>query len=661
MSDAAPWALRTFVILGGALLFSLEPLCGRLLLARFGGAFYVWTSALMFFQAALVGGYLYAHKLAPRLGRWHAALVLGSLALLPPTVAAPPSRAGAWEVVLALGAPVALVAALLSATSVTAQRAARGVSPRGVFALYALSNAGSLAALALDALVISPALGLRAQTRLWCALYVVFAAAATYALRGLPRAEGDAITAPRGRALLAWTALSALTAAALSGVTNQLTLDAGQVPLLWTVPLAMYLGTFILAFARRPRVPTAARVLAPQVAAAGVWLCLGGDTGVPALQALLHLGAFGWVALAAHAELYAARPEPEGLGGYYLAIAVGGAAGGAAVAVLAPRVFTSLAELPLSLVGIVAVMGWMRRGEIAAWLRAAPRRDVAARVALPLFVLVRVATGASGPDDARVLDAVRSPYGVYHVVERATPSGPIRELVSGTTRHGRQRVGDPQPLSYYHRAGSLGDAVATLRAPPGARRFGFVGLGVGAAAAHLAPGDRGVFFEIDPAVVRLARARFGYLRGARGEVTVREGDARALLQARPERFDLLLVDAFAGDAIPTHLLTREAVRLAMQRVAPQGVLLFHVSNRFFDLRPLLAAAARDLGYDLAWRERLRDLATGEDPSRYVALARDAAPLAPLRARGWRGPRGLRAMDAWTDDHADPLGLWLRAP
>ncbi|MEZ4392314.1 MAG: fused MFS/spermidine synthase [Polyangiales bacterium] len=246
------------------------------------------------------------------------------------------------------------------------------------------------------------------------------------------------------------------------------------------------------------------------------------------------------------------------------------------------------------------------------------------------------------------------------MVERATPTGPVRELVSGTTRHGRQRLGDPQPLSYYHRAGSLGDAVSSLRAPAGARRFGFVGLGVGAAAAHLAPGDRGVFLEIDPAVVRLARARFGYLQSARGEVEVLEGDARALLRTRAERFDLLLVDAFAGDAIPTHLLTREAVRLAMQRVAPQGVLLFHVSNRFFDLRPLLAAAARDLGYELAWRERLRDLASGEDPSRYVALARGADALAPLRARGWRGPRGLPAMDAWTDDHADPLSLWLRA-
>lgn len=275
MSDGATPTLRAFVFLGALLLFALEPLCGRLLVARFGGAFYVWTSALMFFQAALVAGYLYAHRVAPRLGRAHAVLLLGALALLPPAVGAAPPRAGAWEVVLALGAPLAVLAALLSATSVTAQRAAHARDPAAtVFSLYALSNAGSLVALALDALVIAPALGLRAQVRLWSAAYAAFALLAVLALRGLPRTVRTTLVAPSGGAVAGWTALSALTAAALSGVTNQLTLDAGQVPLLWTLPLALYLGTFVVAFAGR--VPTTLRVIAPQVAAAGVWLCLGG-------------------------------------------------------------------------------------------------------------------------------------------------------------------------------------------------------------------------------------------------------------------------------------------------------------------------------------------------------------------------------------------------
>lgn len=659
--STAPRALRVFVFLGAALLFALEPLSGRLLLARFGGAFYVWTSALMTFQVALVAGYLYAHRVAPRLGRWHLAAVLGAALLLPPAVGAAPVHAGAWDVVRALGLRAGALAVILSATSVTAQRALAGrLDERALFALYALSNAGSLAALALDATVISPWLGLRAQGALWTALYALYALVAVAALKDLrpapaPPSESPAPLADR----LAWTALSACTAAALSAVTNQLTLDAGQVPLLWTLPLALYLVTFVLAFDRVDRVPPALRVLAPQVAAVGVWLSVGGDTGVPALQAVLHLAAFALVCLAAHAELYAARPAPARLGSYYLALATGGAVGGALVALVAPRAFTRVTELPLALVGAVLAMGWLRRGPVLAWLRAAPRRDVLARAALPLFVVARVALGARD-GDVTELDARRSPYGLYHVLERRTDGGPVRELVSGTTRHGRQRVGSQDPLSYYHRAGSLGDVMATLRRPEGSRRVGVVGLGVGAAVAYLAPGDRAVVFEIDPAVVALARARFTFLAGARGAVEVVTGDARAAMSARGgDLFDVLLIDAFAGDAVPTHLITREAVQIALRRTAIDGVVLFHVSNRYYDLRPVLAAIARDLGLALRWKERLAGTAPGEDPSRYVALARDAAALAPLEARGWRDGGAIPRVSAWTDDHADPLGLLIR--
>jgi hypothetical protein len=190
--------------------------------------------------------------------------------------------------------------------------------------------------------------------------------------------------------------------------------------------------------------------------------------------------------------------------------------------------------------------------------------------------------------------------------------------------------------------------------------LGVVGMGVGAAAAYLTPGDRGVFFEIDPAVVTLARAHFRYLPDARGALEVVTGDARAQLAARGDRFDLLLVDAFAGDAIPTHLVTREAVALSLSRVSPRGLLVFHVSNRFYDLRPVLATAARDLGLAGRWRERLQGLQPGEDPSRYVVLARDEALLRALDGRGWRTLRATPDDPRWTDDHADPLALWRRA-
>ncbi|MBI5514484.1 MAG: fused MFS/spermidine synthase [Deltaproteobacteria bacterium] len=650
-----PRALKGLVVLGAWLLFSLEPLSGRLLIARFGGAFHVWVTALLFFQVALVLGYLYAHALAPRLGRWHLGVLCLAALTLPPSLpdgATDPSPAA---VLRALALHLGPLAVLLSTTSVLAQRAAWRPGERAPYALYALSNAGSLAALLVDPLVLGPALGLSAQARLWTAGFGLYLLLAAGSLWRLPQEPPKSL--PEQAFLYGYcTLLSALLSVLLAGVTSQLTLDVGHVPLLWTLPLALFLLAFVLSFAERPGLGAVER-LWPYVALVDLYLALGGDLGSALAQGVGLLVAFFVVALALARELYRVRPEGDRLTGYYVTLAVGGALGGAFAALAAPWLFPGLWERPLATLAALMVVGWARRGAVRAWLRSAERGALIVTAALPAVIALRLYLGhrGAGPEPSA---RARSPYGVYQVLERTEGGVPLRELVSGTTRHGRQRPGSAEPLSYYHRSGPLGEVVARLQAPAGARRIAVIGLGVGASASYAARGDAVDFYELDPTVEALARAHFTFLRASEGRVTVVTGDARHTLGAvGPSRYDLVLVDAFAGDAIPTHLITREAIALEASRVAPGGALLFHASNRFHDLRPVLGAAARSLGMTALWKQHLQGLSPGEDPSRYVVVLGPGEDRAPWSAHGW-APCDA-SMAPWTDDHADPIALLVR--
>jgi hypothetical protein len=674
MSGAPPsrsaLPVHAFVFVGAVLLFGLEPLVGRLLLPRFGGAFHVWTTALMFFQGALFVAYAYAHLLAGRLGRWHLLVVALPLAFLPPTVGdGPVGAADAGAILVLLLRHVAVPFVVLATTAVVAQRwwARSGREPYG---LYAVSNAGSLGALLLYALAVEPLVGLSTQRWSWTVGYVVYLGLAFLAWRAkgppasaAPLPKLPPAPRPRPAALLYWAVLSAAPSAFLMAVTNLIALDAGSVPLVWIVPLALYLGSFVVAFASPrdaeagTRVPGPVRRLWPHVAAVGLFFFSGGEAGGGWVDVAVHLGVLAFVALAAHGELYRARPAPRHLTLYYLVIALGGWLGGAVVALLAPVAFDGLWEYPLALAALALALGIGRREALCAWLRTAPRLALVASAALVLVIVGKVAYASSSEDASETLAVRRSFYGLYRVIRTPRGEGAVRDLVSGSTRHGRQREGDLTPLSYYHPAGPLGDALATVASP---RRLGVVGLGVGAAAGHLAAGDRARFFEIDPAVAELARAHFGYLRGAPGATEVVVGDARVSLERERDEappYDLLLVDAFAGDAIPTHLLTLEAFALYRARLAPDGLLLLHVSNRYYDLRPVLRANAERLGLVGAHVARLEGLAPEQDPSRYVALARRPARLAGLLARGWRRlseTPALAGAAPWTDDHVDVL-------
>jgi len=655
-----PSAAVAFVFVGAVLLFGLEPLVGRLLLPHFGGAFHVWTTALMFFQGALFVAYLYAHLLAPRLGRWHLALVALPLLFLPPGVGeAGTESASSIAILTRLALHVAVPFGVLATTAVVTQRwlTDAGREPWG---LYAVSNFGSLGALLLYALVIEPHVGLTTQRWAWTAGYALYVALALLAWREkgqasrpLPQGDDAVGPAPSAARIVYWLLLSAAPSAFLMAVTNLVALEVGNVPLVWVLPLAIYLGSFVVAFATPPagepsRVPRTVRRLWPHVAAVGAFFFSGGEAGGGWLDVLVHYGVLAFVGLAAHGELHRARPAPRHLTLFYLSLALGGWLGGAFVALVAPAAFDGLLEYPLALAALALTMAVGRRAELTRWVKTAPRLALAVTAALLVVIAVKVGIALSEEDATDTLAVRRSFYGLYRVTER---DGRVRDMMSGSTRHGRQRVGDTTPLSYYHPEGPLGDALALVPSP---RRLGIVGLGVGAAAGHLAPGDEARFFEIDPAVVELARAHFTYLSAAEGEVSVQVGDARLSLEREEARYDLLFIDAFSGDAIPTHLLTAEAIALYVSRLEYDGLLLLHVSNRYYDLRPALRGTLALLDLPAMHVARTRDLATDQDPSQYVVVARYPERLAPFGSRGWAPMSSLPAASAWTDDHANVL-------
>lgn len=611
----------------------------------------------MFFQGALCLAYLYAHLLAERLERVHLLVVAVALFWMPPSVGLldlGDSSAGiATELLLSIGLPFAV----LASTAIVAQRwvARGGADPYG---LYAISNAGSLVGLFGYALVVEPLFPLGVQRWAWAMGLGVYVALAVVAWRARPRRA----LLPTGRETwteppptqrqVYWAALAAAPSAFLMGVTNLIALDAGHAPLVWVVPLAIYLGSFVWAFARP--VPGLVRRLWPHVALVGLFFFSGGDAGGGWLEVGVQLVVLGFVSLAAHGELHRARPASHRLTLFYLLVALGGWIGGAFVALLAPPLFGGLWEYPLALALLGATLGWAHRERLRAWLKSKPWGALAVTGGLVLVIVFKVGDATLAADATETLAVERSFHGLYRVTRTAREDGAVRDLVSGNTRHGRQREGDTTPLSYYHPAGPLGDAWEVLEPT----RIGAVGLGVGAAAGHLAPGERMRFFEIDPVVVELAQAHFTFLRDARGHVDVVTGDARVSLESdEGAAYDLLLVDAFAGDAIPSHLLTIEAIRVYLRRLAPSGVLLFHVSNRYYGLRPVLRANAAVLGLVGAHIADLENLERDQDPSEYVALARDAAPVAPLLERGWQSlEEGLRAARPWTDEQVHTLSV-----
>ena len=711
------------LFLASALLFMVQPMTARHVLPVLGGTPAVWTTCLLFFQVTLLAGYAYSHRAPGFFGSRHRGfhVAIAALGLLPLCFPIPAFRtafdgeAAAFGLLLMLASTVGLPCFVLATTAPLVQRwyAASGrTGAKDPYFLYAASNAGSLIGLLAYPLLLEPLSSLGQQRVMWAAAYalVVVLVAACARMRGC-EAEHVAPAAPvPARRKLLWVLLAFAPSSLLLGVTTHLTTNLAPVPLLWAIPLALYLVTFVIAFSQRrtneplPRPtlpqwlpsflrwtesphPVSAILPAVLLPLAGLFFWERAEHEFGPLMILLHVLAFFLVALACHGRLAEARPEPGRLTEYYLWIALGGALGGLFNALVAPLVFPALIEYPLMIaVACLLLPGPARTradivwgvsiGALAATLLATKQSRegsveslrlsvLGPPVVLALFVAGRPARlflavgsillvgGLFNDRGVPVIHRDRSIFGAHHV-ERLTTN--LTCLVNGSILHGAQYHSEQQrrePLTYYHRAGPCGELFAAMagRIPGG--RVAAVGLGVGSIAAYGAAGERWTFFEIDAAVARTARSHFTFLSDSAATVDVQIGDGRLLLEkARDGEFGLILLDAFNSDAIPVHLLTREALAIYLSKLAPGGVLAFHVSGRYVDLPPVVLDLAADAGLVALYKqgEAIDEI---KCESKWVVMARSAQDLAGL---AWGDSPARPRKRVWTDDHSSQLGV-----
>jgi spermidine synthase len=708
------------LLLAALLLFWIQPLYTKMALPIFGGAPAVWTTASMFFQVALLAGYLYAHLLSRARGLgWQAGLHLALLAfvffLLPVridaeagAVAQDPALSLLGLLALGLGLPFFAIAA----TAPLLQRwfsRTRHADAADPYFLYVASNVGSMLALVGFPLLIEPALGLAQQSRAWTAGYallvLLIAACAVHAWRH--RDASSAAVSPdagapagipwRERAL--WMALAFAPSSLMLGVTQHITSEIAAVPLLWLLPLALYVVTFVNAFARRPplKLEWAAALQPPLV----ILLALAWVLNIYLSVFLLHLAAFFVTALMCHGELARRRPPAARLTEFYIWIALGGALGGAFNALAAPLLFDSILEYPLvialacmlrpGLRSARAGVAWtdlalpavlagafallvhfgvhpLREGTLAIvlYLEAVGVALYVARVRPVRFGLAVAVTLLAMPrlhDVDEVLARHRSFFGVHTVLKDAT--GSFHVLMHGITVHGAQHL-DPaqrhEPTTFYHRDGPLGQMFDALGAGGRFRRVALIGLGTGSATCYREPGREWTLFEIDPLVVEIARDRrwFGFLAECAPGAQTLIGDGRLSLRTMPDgRFDLIIVDTFSSDAIPMHMLTREAVLLYFRKLSARGVLMLHITNQYLELAPVLAGTVADAGLAaMVPGPRLFLPPEGryaQMESSWMAVARNPADLAALASlEGWQAPAPRPAGRSWTDDYSNIL-------
>ena len=657
------------IFLSSFLLFLVQPLLARLILPWFGGTAAVWTTCMLFFQSMLLAGYAYAHatnaRLAPRAqALLHTVLLAAALALLPIAPAEGWKPRGDEEpvrhILLLLTVAVGLPYLLLSATSPLLQawftRVRPGANP---YRLFAISNLASLLALIGYPLAVEPLLANRQQVGFWSGLFAVFAllcaalswqAATAAPAQVAPEPGSDAQARPRRGDYLLWLALSATGSVLLLAVTNHITQNVASIPLLWLAPLTLYLLTFILAFEGRGW-------YRPELAWSFVLVWIGGmlwllvDTSHQFdlwLQLGVYLSGLFVACLFCHGELYRARPPARHLTAFYLTISAGGALGGVLVAVVAPLAFDAYYELGLALVAL-ALLAAVRYAALNNFARAASFAMVMASAGCALY------DGLHYRKDVRL--SQRNFYGVMRVKEYGAPGeeNHLRRLLHGVIMHGEQYL-DPElrrrATTYYQTSSGIGAAILSLR-ERGGNRIGVIGLGTGTLAAYGRKGDRYRFYDINPDVIRVAQREFAYLSDSEATIELVLGDARLQLEREPPQgFDVLAIDAFSSDSIPVHLITREALGVYLRHTKDDGIVAFHVSNRFLDLVPVVARLAQEHQAHAV----LVDEESSDDKttSTWVLVSRDAGALArpEIAEAGAAEPETRADWRTWTDDYSN---------
>jgi len=707
----------TAIFAAAALLFVVEPMVAKMLLPYFGGTPAVWAVSLVFFQAALLGGYAFAHYSIRIVGVRRQ--VLCQLALLLPPFAVLPIAVSKGSVASATGSPTLrvltalfLAAALpffvVTTASPVLQRwfAAVGDARSGdPYFLYAAGNVGSMLALLAYPFLIEPHLTLGQQARLWTVGYSVFVIlAAVCAWRVLavgPTAAAVPAARPAARPIggftaLRWVALAALPSSLILGTTNYISTDIAAVPLLWVIPLALYLLSFVVAFASRQ--PLSLRTMSWAVAGSSLLLAASvlpfGRTPVWMAVAVHGTNLF-FVALMVHRRLALERPAAEQLTKFYLLLSVGGVCGGAFNALVAPQIFSFVAEYPIAIVLALLLRMGPRRSKpgtgvlrrnadlllpfvflvvVLTASKVLPAHTWSTRILYAISVLA-IATWARRPvrfalgiGAVLLMTTVQNPSlhadRTFFGVLRVEQSGQLHVFAHGTTVHGVESFAPGRrdvPLSYYIRRGPLGQIFRQLPQRP--RSVAILGLGAGTGAAYGRAGDRFTFYEIDRAVVGIASTPryFTYLHDSKARVDVRLGDGRLEIAKAPDAsYDLIVLDAFSSDSVPVHLLTREATQVYLRKLRPGGLIAFHISNRYLDLEPVVEQLQRSLGLSGVAESYLvtaEAAQRGESSSTWAVVARNRNDLARLtRDRRWKPLRHDGGLRVWTDEFSNILSV-----
>ena len=651
--DNSPMLLYALTVFVSAfLLFLVQPVIAKQILPWFGGSAAVWTTCLVFFQCMLLAGYFYAdwttRKLSPKSqALLHIGLIVVAIALLPIIPDAAWKPTGAEEpgtrILLLLAATIGLPYFLISTTSPLVQAwFSKSYPGRSPYRLFALSNLASMIALLGYPLLFEPWITTQQQAMSWSIGFGVFgllvAASAWLGLSGLTSgATAETMTdfatsadnlpaAPARRDKLTWIALSALGSVLLLAISNHLTQNISSIPLMWVVPLALYLLTFILCFDARDAASSWYQrsfflpLLAVMVVAMSWTLADRALHFMLYLQIGLFSAGLFVACMFCHGELVALKPHPAHLTTFYLMVSIGGALGALLVGIIAPLTLPAYYELEISIVALAAMATFLM------WRKAHFTVVIAGSLVTIFAAGAAVFTVIEFREDVLVMS--RNFYGTLRVKQYDPPSVEYRRrsLVHGAILHGDQYMDAPYNRSattYYKTKSGIG-RILLLKAklaPDKTRKVGIIGLGTGTLAIYGGKADTYRFYDINPAVVAIARRDFTYLKDTEAKIEISLGDARLNLEREaPQGFDVLAVDAFSSDSIPVHLITLEAVQIFEKHMKPDGVIAFHVSNRFLDLKPVVNLIAEKRGLHVAWvRDSYDDGSTTSD---WVLLSKD---------------------------------------
>ena len=672
------------IVVSAFLLFQVQPIIAKIILPWFGGSAAVWTVCLLFFQMVLLLGYLYAHAvvryLKPRSQMvLHAALLLGSAVALPiypgswlkPSGTADPTAGILGLLAITVGLPYFLLSTTGPLMQAWYARQHHGKMP---YRLYALSNAGSMFALLSYPVLFEPNFTTHQQSGMWSIAYGVFMVlCGVTAFRSgtqVAPASADEPAAsagekPTARQYMMWLLLPAVASLLLLAITNHLSQNVAAIPLLWVLPLSLYLLSFILCFEgsgwyrRNPYLQLLAVALGGM--AYGLTVDATGNMPIWWMLVLFGLGLFT-CCMVCHGELVRLKPDPKYLTHFYLMISAGGALGGVFVGLVAPRIFQSFYEMQLGLVvcAVLVLFALSLDPEAAAWFRGwralAPGLGAALTVAMAVYLGVHIREQAT---DSRVM--VRNFYGALKVRDTgpATSFDAVRTLTHGTINHGEEYLNIARrhlPTTYYGPNTGVGIAIREKQ-KQGAIRVGVIGLGTGTIAAYGRLGDYYRYYEINPLVPPITKGQFFFVPDCHAKLEIAMGDARLTLEREaPENFDVLAVDAFSSDAIPVHLLTKEAMLLYFRHLKPDGILAVHVSNRYLDLQPVVAGEAKATG------KLARVVDTDDDESHDVFGATWVLVISPQTGfdaeelRASAEIESKRTVRLWTDEYSNLIQI-----